>query len=61
MVKPQDPAVDLSGGGVSPEYTFTSAMDVHGPRSPASERAVILTYRALMGVKTVVFRLASSR
>ena len=61
MVKPQDPDVALSGGGVSAPYTFTSAIDVHGPRSPASERAVIRTYWALAGVKIVVLRLASSR
>ena len=61
IVSPHEPAVAGGGGRAAPSKTLTSAIDVQGPRPPASERAVILTYRALAGVKMVVLSFASSR
>ena len=54
------PVRGSSGGATWPRSTTISAADDHGPRLPASVRAVRRTYRAVSGWKVMVFSSAVS-
>lgn len=61
MVGPHFPKMIGAAGSEAMSKTFISAALDHGPRFPASVRAMIRRYRADTGVKDVVFRESSSR